>query len=193
MRKVFSLCVLMMTLLLSGCAGGGEDQKALDLALTIRSEYLALNRFFAQTELTADYGQRVYEYGIQVDASPEETVLTVTSPDLVAGVTGRFQTEEAFLAYDGLVLETGPLTDDGLTPITAIPALLEAVKSGYITACSAGEDLFRVDCGSPDVPVGTGTEFVLWFDPESHDLVRGEVSQDGRRCIFCEFSQVTKE
>lgn len=195
MRKVFSLCVLMMTLLLfSGCAGGGEDQDALDLALTIRSEYLAVMHFTAQAELTADYGQRVYDYTLSVDANQEETVLTVTAPELMAGVTARAKTDAIFLEYDTLCIETGPLANDGLSPVSAIPAMLNAVRRAYITTCGMDESgLLRVDYGNPDTPPGTGTEYVLWFDPDSHALVQGEVSSDGFRCISCTFSQVTKE
>lgn len=184
----------MMTLLpCSGC-GRDEGQQALDTALTIRSEYLALDSFCAQAGLRADYGQRVYDYTLEVSAGPEETVLTVTAPELVAGITARTAGEGSYLEYDGLQLETGPLDKDGLTPISAIPAMLEAVRSRYITSCCFQEDgLLRMDCGSPDAPVGTGTEFVLWFDAENHDLVAGEISVDGYRRISCEFSSVTKE
>ena len=49
----------------------------------------------------------------------------------------------------------------GLTPASAVPALLEAARSGYITACALEEDgtLLRVDCGSP--PPRCGRFFCL--------------------------------
>lgn len=195
MRKVISLCVLMITLLpLSGCLFGDEAQKNLDLALTIRGEYLAMTQFSAQAELTADYGQRVYDFGLSVTGSVEETVLTVTAPEPVAGVTARLKADKGFLEYDELCIETGPLTADGLTPVSAIPALLDAVRSGYITACGTDDTgAFRVDYGEADTPPGTGTEYVLWFDSQSHALLRGEVTKDGTRCIECTFSSFTKE
>lgn len=195
MRKVISLCVLMMTLLpLSGCFGGGKDQNALDTALTIRTEYLAMDRFSTQAELTADYGQRVYEYGLAVTGDSEEILLTVTQPELVAGITARVMAGETFLEYDTLCIETGQLTDDGLTPISAIPALLEAVRAGYITSCGADDTgNLRVDYGDPDAPAGTGTAYTLWFDPQSHALLRGEIAKEGYRCIQCTFSSFTKE
>ena len=195
MRKVISLCVLMMILLpLSGCLGGDEGQENLDLALTLRGEYLAMENFSAQAELTADYGQRVYEFGLSAVGSDEETVLTVTAPEPVAGITARLKSGKSFLEYDELSIETGRLTQDGLSPVSAIPALLEAVRSGYITACGTDDSgAFRVDYGAPDTPPGTGTEYVLWFDSQSHVPLRGEVSKDGVRCIECTFSSFTKE
>ena len=195
MRKVFSLFALMTLLLpLTGCFGGGEGQKALDTALTIRGEYLALTDFSTQAQLRADYGQRVYEYTLDVAADETEMVLTIAAPELVAGTTARIRAGETFLEYDGVCVETGPLNEDGLTPISAVPALLEAVRSAYINACCFEDSgLLRCDCGSPDLPPGTGTEYVLWFHPDTHELVRGEISTEGFRCIECTFSPFTKE
>jgi len=194
-RKVFSLFALMTLLLpLTGCFGGGEGQKALDTALTIRGEYLALTDFSTQAQLRADYGQRVYEYTLDVAADETEMVLTIAAPELVAGTTARIRAGETFLEYDGVCVETGPLNEDGLTPISAVPALLDAVRSAYINACCFEDSgLLRCDCGSPDLPPGTGTEYVLWFHPDTHELVRGEISTEGFRCIECTFSPFTKE
>ena len=90
-------------------------------------------------------------------------------------------------------METGPLDGQGLSPVSSIPALLESARSGYITACGLEEDgaVLRVDCGSPEGAPGSGTETVLWFDPSSHALVRGEISVDGFRVISCVCSGVT--
>lgn len=195
MRKVFSLCVLTMILLpLSSCFGGGEGQKALDAALTLRGEYLAMTDFSTQVQLLADYGQRVYNYTLDVSATEEETILTVTAPELIAGVSARIRPEMSFLEYDDISIETGVLNEEGLTPISAVPAMLEAVRGAYITSCSFDDSgLLQVYYGDPDVPLGTGTEYTLWFQSRTGDLVQGEISVDGRRCIQCTFSPFTKE
>lgn len=120
-------------------------------------------------------------------------VLTLSAPETVAGLTARLTGEENLLEYDGVAVETGPLDDNGLTPVSSVPALLEAVRSGYITACALEEEgtLLRVDCGDPAGSPGTGTETALWFDASTHALVRGEISVDGFRVILCEFSDFT--
>lgn len=191
MRKRL-ICVLMTTLLLAGCGrrGGNEGE---ELALTIRGEYLAMDGCAARAAVTADYGQRVYRYEMAVAVSGGETLLTLSAPETVAGLTARMAGEENFLEFDGLSVETGPLDGDGLTPVSAVPALLEAARSGYITACALEEDgtVLRVDCGDPAGSPGTGTETALWFDAATHALTRGEISTDGFRVILCEFSEFT--
>ena len=191
MRKLV-LCVLMTTLLLAGCgqAGGNEAE---ELALTIRGEHLGMDRCTAQVSVTADYGQRVYEYEMAVAVTGEETLLVLSAPETVAGLTARISGEDSALEFDGLSVETGPLDPDGLTPVSAVPALLEAVRSGYITACGLeGEGtVLRVDCGDPTGSPGSGAEYALWFDTSTRALTRGEISVDGFRVILCEFSQFT--
>ena len=187
MRKLL-VCVLMITLL-TGCGAAGVSE-AEELALTIRGEYLAMEGCSLQAAITADYGQRVYEYGMEVSVTGDETVLTLTAPETVAGLTARITGEEGLLEFDGVSVETGPLDGNGLTPVSALPALLEAARSGYITACTLEEEgtVLRVDCGDPTGSPGTGTETVLWFDAATHALVKGEISVDGFRAILCEFT-----
>lgn len=193
MRKYF-ICVLMMTLLLSACGGPAEGgDKNTQLALTIRGEYLAAAGFSCRLDLTADYGRRVYTYTLDVQGTEEELSLTVAAPEEAAGVTARIFQGESTLEYDGLVLETGPLPGDGLTPLEAVPALLEAARSGYIDSCTPeklGErETLRVLCRDPNLDPGQGRLTTLWFDADTHELVRGELAWEGRRTILCEFAQ----
>ena len=190
MRKCL-VCVLMI-ILLTGC-GAAEGSEAEELALTIRGEYLAIDSCAVQAAITADYGQRVYQYEMAAAVNGDETVLTLSAPETVAGLTARITGEDGLLDFDGVAVETGPLDGQGLTPVSALPALLEAARSGYITACALEEDgaLLRVDCGDPAGSPGRGTETVLWFDAATHALVRGEVSVDGFRAILCEFTGFT--
>ena len=192
MRKLL-LCVPMM-ILLAGCGTAGVSEGE-ELALEIRGEYLAQTAWTAKAAMTADYGQRVYEYEMEPAWDGTQTTLTFTAPETVAGVMARLADGESFLEYDGLVLETGPLNEEGLTPVSAIPALVEAARNGYMTGCTLDEEsgMLRVDCGDPQAEPGTGTEISLWFDVNSHALKRGEITSQGFRVILCEFSDFTNE
>ena len=189
MRKLL-FCVPMMILLLSACTGGAEGNEAEELALQIRGEYLAMGSCAGQAAITADYGQRVYQYELAVAVDGEETTLTLSAPDTVAGITARVTGQDGQLEYDGLSVETGPLDPEGLSPVSAVPALLEGARSGYIVSCALEEDgtLLRMDCGDPEGTPGTGSEVSLWFDTSTHALSRGEISVDGFRAILCEFT-----
>lgn len=199
MRK--RLCALMMIVpLLTGCGAGkqAEDHSAEELALTIRGEYLAMTACSAAVDIVADYGQRVYEYTLEAAWSKDgETVLTVTAPESIAGITARLKSGSGYLEFDGASLETGALTADGLSPIEAIPVLLENIFSGYIAQCAMetvdGRQLLWICCRDPEVSPGTGTETAFWFDADSHALSRAEIYSDGYAVIQCTFTDFAKE
>ena len=196
MRK--TVCALMMTLchLLAGC--GGQDIDEVDqLTLDIRGEYLALERVTAQVEVGTDYGRRVYAYRMELDWRREgDTTITVTAPEEVSGITARISAGETFLEYDGVSLETGPLDETGLSPIGVGICLLEAAAEGFIA--ESGFDTLdertclRLLCRDPESMPGEGTECTLWFDKDTHDLLRGEISVDGRRVVECAFTSFVR-
>lgn len=194
MGRCVGVLVLTMTLCLTlTCCGGEGGSQAEQLALDIRGEYMSMTGCAASMEVIADYGQRVYEYGIDLTWQREgESVLTLTAPENVAGVTARLAEGETALDYDGVRVETGPLDDTGLSPISAVPVLLDYAQRGYIAACGMetveDREVLRVDCRDPEGTPGPGRECILWFDPDTHALLRGELSQDGYTVIQCVFS-----
>ena len=196
MRKGM-ICVLMISFLLSACAAA-EGENGDDLALKLRGEYLAAESCSGTACVTADYGQRVYQYELEFQSNEEETLLTLTAPETVAGLTARLSWEEgSVLEYDGAVIETGPLNQDGLTPVSSIPSMLRTVREGYLDACMLEESeegtTLRLTSRDPEQDPGNGAETVLWFDPGTFQLLRGEIWQDGFCVIQCEFSTFSNQ
>lgn len=198
MRK--QICALMMTLvLLTGCSRGGQEagNSAEELALLIRAEYLAMTACSASVDITADYGQRIYEYSMNISwQKGGETRLTVTAPENIAGITARIQDGTSYLEYEGASLETGVLSGTGLSPVEVVPATLNYIRSGYIGECdfeTVGEkELLWFCCRDPECEPGIGTEAAFWFDPETHALIQAEILSDGYcvvRCVFREFAK----
>ena len=197
MRKLLS-CVLMMTLLLAGCAAGQEEESPEQLTNLIRGEYLSLESWSARVEVTASYGGQAFPFTLDAEWSREgESVFTVVSPELIAGITARIRDGEAALEYDGAGLSIGALDADGLTPIAALPALMDQLGTGCIARCAwDGEGEARrllLECRDPEGEEGQGTEYSLWFYPDTHALDRAEVSVDGALCLTLKFSDFTME
>lgn len=194
-KKLLCAQMILLTLLLAACGGeeAGRDG-AQELALTTRTEYLAMTSCSAKLALTADYGERVYDYGFVMSWQKEGgLLLTVTAPEDVAGVTIRAENGATALEYDGARIETGPVTPDGLSPVDALPAFLQYAKAGFMAACTEellGETAaLRVDYREPDATPGEGVEGSLWFDATTHALLRGELSDEGRVVVQCTFSE----
>ncbi len=198
MRKVI-VCAQMITLcLLLVACGGKTDADADQLALDIRAEYIAMTACAGQMELTADYGERVYVYLIDFDYEKEgQLVLTVLEPDNIAGITARVDSEGTRLEFDGVTLETGSLSPDGLSPIDGLPALLTQAREGCIVECGfeqIGEtETLRICCRDPEAASGENTEAAIWFDKSNHEMVKGEISVEGYTVIRCDFITFTFE
>lgn len=191
------LCALMMTLVLplAACGGGGGNE-AETLALKIRSQYLEMTACAGQLELTADYGQRVYTYGVDLAWEKEgETTLTLTAPENVAGTVARIANGETALEYDGVMVETGALDGAGLTPVDAVPALLTCAREGFLAECVLedwdGEQRLHITSRDPEKDPGSGVETQLWFQPDTGALLRGEISNDGVTVVTCEAAGFT--
>lgn len=190
MRK--RLCALMIPLLLlTGC--GRELDEAEQAALDIRGAYLSMAGFTAVLDVTADYGQRVFSCVLALDhTAGEESVLTVVEPELLSGITARLRAGESALEFDGVYLETGPLSDTGLSPMDCVPYLLKEIQEGYISAWSLEQleerECVRFTTSAPDSAPGVGQECRLWFDRESFALCRGEIWAGESLSLSCDVS-----
>lgn len=187
------MMTLLLTMALCGCVSSEEES---DLTLQLRSDFLAIEGCTGAVTLTADYGQRVYEYTAEFSGTEKEGyTIVLTSPEEVAGITALIQSGQTYLTYDDIRLETGPLDDQGLSPLDALPALVRAMQTGYIAETGSellgDKDTLRLCCRDPDQPAGKGLETVLWFDKAGKTLVQGELRLDGATAVRCAFSSFT--
>ena len=201
MRKLLA-SLLIPLLLLAGCQGktgalpGGEEQTAEEEARQVRTEFLAASSCTGTAEVTADYGQRVYEFTLDFSwVKDGETVLTLTAPEEVAGLTARIAQGQTRLEFDGVSLDTGELTGEGLTPMELVPALMEWTRTGFMAQC-AYEDrnevpALRVQFRDPDMQAGTGTECTAWFARTDHALLRAELFWNGELVLSGDFINFT--
>ncbi|MDE6259689.1 MAG: hypothetical protein K2M42_02325 [Oscillospiraceae bacterium] len=196
MRKL-TACVLMMTLLLSGCKAGTAAETPEEEALALREEYQALSGWSATVDISVCYSEAVYDFTLDARWQRDgETVLTVTAPELLAGITARIAEGETVLEYDGAGLSLGLLDGAGLTPVSAVPAVMAQIEKGYMAKCAwAGEndEYLQISFQDPELEANTGTQFLLTFDRASHALLRAEVSVAGETVLTANISNFTTE
>ncbi|MCI8840611.1 MAG: hypothetical protein HFF23_10025 [Oscillospiraceae bacterium] len=196
MRKALS-CVLMITLLLSGCRAGSGGNTPEEEALALRETYQALAGWSASADLSVCYTETVYDFSLDAQWRRDgETVLTVTAPELVAGITARVAQGETVLEYDGAGLSLGLLDDSGLTPVSAVTACMEQIQRGWMAKCAwAGENdaHLQISFQDPEREDNAGTQFLLTFDRAGYALLSAEVSAQGRTVLSAQFSDFTME
>ena len=186
MRKALS-CVLMITLLLSGCRAGSAGETPEEAALALREAYQAMAGWSAGVDISVCYSEAVFDFSLDAQWSREgETVLTVTAPELVAGITARVAPGETVLEYDGAGLSLGLLDGSGLTPVSAVTAIMAQIEQGYMAKCAwVGEngELLQISFQDPEREPNTGTQFLLTFDRASQALLSAEVSTAGETVL----------
>ena len=179
MKKFCLSLTLCLCLLMSGC-GGREFAKARD-DLAARLDEAECLSFTAN--IRAEYENKTARFTLSYYEDGEGGRVTVLAPQLIAGVTARIQPGSTSLEYDGVCLGTGELDDFGLSPMSSLPMLVQALKDGDMNPGWSEGGCTVLELQSTDELVCT-----VWFAPEDMTPRQAELRSDGRVKVFAEIS-----
>ena len=109
---------------------------------------------------------------------PDGYDLTVTAPEQAAGVTAHLRDGASALAFDDIILPAGDLNGAGLTPLTALPYVVQAIRSGYVDLTWTEDGLQVVQLITDD-----HTAVRLYLDGTVPQCA--ELSVDDTLCLRC--------
>ena len=174
MRKRFLILALIITLSLPLTACRAE-QTAEERVLEIRELFLTTTQHFS-AELIANYGDRVHTFTLRFDS--KASTLEVLAPEIIAGIVIEVSESGTMLHFDGAVLNTGPLTEDGLSPLAALPTIVYHWKEGYITGTHY-ETFHGTQTVVMTTAVSDRVQHMTWFNRETGIPIKSELLQDG--------------
>ena len=178
--KKFCLSIsLCLCLLMSGC-GGREFAKARE-DLAARLDGAECLSFTAN--IRAEYEHKTARFTLSYYEDAQGGKVTVLAPQLIAGVSARIKPGSTSLEYDGVCLGTGELDDFGLSPMSAPPMLVQALKDGDVNAVWSEGGCTVLELQRTDELVCT-----VWFAPEDMTPRQAELRSDGRVKVFAEIS-----
>ena len=176
MRKALLFAPMLM-LLLTACGGGGEK---VDPAAELQAQYAALSAATMEADVTCHYADEVRDYTLLCEYTPSESTVTVLSPDNLAGISATVADGKLHLNYDDISLDAGGYSAAAISPVAALPRLIAAAGSGYITEQSEESvnerSCLRLAC---DLPDDESTLYTTWFDQDTLLPLRSEITVDG--------------
>lgn len=101
-------------------------------------------------------------------------------PENLTGISATLEGETLTLSYDDISLDAGSYSAASISPVAALPKLMAAAASGYLTEQSE-ETLGERPCLrlAFDLEGDEGTLYTTWFDQETLLPLRSEISADG--------------
>ena len=176
MRKAMLFAPMLM-LLLTACGGGGEK---VDPAAELQAQYAALASATMEADVVCHYGDEVRTYTLLCAYTPGESTVTVLSPANLSGISATVADGKLHLSYEDVSLDAGGYSAAAISPVAALPRLMAAAGSGYVTEQNeepVGErNCLRLAC---DLPDDEGVVYTTWFDRETLLPLRSEISMDG--------------
>ena len=180
MRRICLPIIIAISLLLSGC-GRSEETKA---AYDSFSQQLAASGSVSFTAaLRAEYEHKTARFTLSYAEDVSGACVTVLSPQLIAGVSAHVRGGDTQLQYDGVMLATGELDGFGLSPMSALPELVSALKAGYL-------DSFWEEDGKTVYQLIPNDRLIctVWFEPGDMTPVRAELISEGRVTVYADIS-----
>ncbi len=179
MKKLCLPLLLIICLLLSGC-GGREFSDAQE---QLSQRLGAVEALSFTANVRAEYENKTARFTLSYSEDSQGGSVTVLAPQLIAGVTARVKPDGTSLEYEGISLGTGELDDYGLSPMSALPMLLQALKTGALDSGWTEGDYTVMQIDSTDTLSCT-----VWLQPDSLTPCQAELITDGRVKVFIEIS-----
>ena len=180
------LPALMITLLLTGCAGSQPERRMEKL----RDDLRAAQTVTLTADIDAALEDEVFSCTVQCTAQPDSVTVELTAPESVAGIRAVTDAEGTRIEYDGVSLGVGTTVDGRLSPAGALPQLLTALRSGSVRRCwneREGDQTLIVT----EFYMADDTTLAVWLDasemtPLSAEYRRGDAVV--LRCVIKEFT-----
>lgn len=183
------LLTIIPCIILTGC---GARDSGVDKA-GIEEYYKAIDGMKMQVGISADFPERVSKYRVSYTYKKgDKSSIEIIEPQEVSGIKISVRDGEGEIEFDGARLETGKLDERGLTPLNALPRLMEKWSGGEISQTEVGSRdgvdtilLIYSDDGSDE-----DAEYRTWFNRENYYPLYSEILSDGRCVIRCEYETV---
>ena len=184
--KIAALFVIS-ALILSSCSG---KMSADDLAREVKKSYTESDHISMNAEITANYAARAWRFLVKYEGGSGGGTVTILEPENVSGISARIDADGVTLVYDGAEVFTGEVTEDGLSPVDALPVIVSLWRGGIVTG-AAWETADGEKCLAVSYRITDGVTARTLFDTETLLPVSAELIRGGYAVLSLRFLNVT--
>ena len=180
------LTLLLLVLILAGC---GRNDECMSRGMALREKLLQSAGYSFDAEITADYGNKVYEFAMQctVDQNGNLT-FQVSEPEYIRGISGIISGMGGQLTFDDALLAFDLLADGEVSPVSAPWLLIKTLRGGYLSSSSMEDGCLRLTID--DSYEEDALQLDIWLD--SQDLPdHAEILWQGRRVLSLDVGKFT--
>lgn len=181
MRRAFLLVLVIALVFLSACGNGEERLQE------IRTKLDSTGEITLTAVLTAQSEEKILEYMLSCRYTDGDTIVTIVSPESVAGITARVSGEELAISYGDAALELELLTETGIVPVAVLPNMISALLEGHLQSTSVGIH-GEIACIIGEFFADDGLTVSMWFREMDSVPIYGELWENGTRVAWCEIS-----
>ena len=168
----------LVACLLSGCKNSNQD---LERAVALRQKILSATTCQFETEVTADYGDKLFSFSAQCQVdSKGELTFTIIYPESIADISGRIADSGGKLSFEDAALNFPLLSEEELSPVSAPWIFIKTLRSGYLTSVGKDSDLLRIS--ADDSYQEDALKLDIWIN-ESDQPVRADILHNGSRIL----------
>ena len=175
MKKIAAiLLALLLIFALCGC-GNSEQARFAQFVKTLAE---AQDISFT-AKLRAEYADMTAQFTLDYVQNADGCTVEITEPKLIAGIRAHVDADGTRLEYEGAVLDIGKLTDDGLTPMSALPLLMRTLREAGADTLWFENELLAVQLMPSD-----NVTVKLWIDPDDLVPQNAEIAYKGQSVVF---------
>ena len=180
---------MITALFLGGCGDEEKLQNKLDEARREIAE-AQIVRFCPRVSVALT--ETVFDCTIKVERIAGETLIEVLQPEIIAGIRAGHSDDGAALEYEDMVLAIGDAVLGEVSPVAAMPLVLDALGSGYTdmvwTETQGQTELVAAQCY-----VSEDEYMKIHFEAENMTPVNAELVSGGRVVVKCRIEDFTLE
>lgn len=187
MRQVL-LLALMIPIVLTFTACGTVADKV----ERISEEFNNADKVLLTADICADYGDRCYSFKITCNWTADECSIEIKEPESIKGIRAICMDDGYELQYEGAVITTGELTENGVSPANVLPFLLEQWGNGFVTG--AVKELYEeISAVAVETRISDTLLQKTWFDTDGLLPIYSEIWENGTAVITCAFENIVLE